>query len=180
MCFVGLSVCFSVSMLGHAQFHGCPSPASSLCFANRMECRRCPQFQANRPVIKQQSRWHFWVIMHSHLCLPIWYFGSLLFLQILNLGKFSYFVLAKVKICAFWQHITILTYLTTKQPCNHICWCTVSYHLVTLTFNLFWPYVVLSSVQIIAMSLFNPLGLLGRLLPPSHRLAQNIYQVQEK
>ncbi len=30
VCFVGLSVCVSVFMLGCAQFHGCPSPASSM------------------------------------------------------------------------------------------------------------------------------------------------------
>ncbi len=30
VCLVGLSVCFSVFMLSHAQFHGCPSPASSM------------------------------------------------------------------------------------------------------------------------------------------------------
>ncbi len=30
VCLVGLSVGFSVFMLGHAQFHRCPSPASSL------------------------------------------------------------------------------------------------------------------------------------------------------
>ncbi len=30
MCFVRLSVCFSVYTLGHAQFHGCLSPASSM------------------------------------------------------------------------------------------------------------------------------------------------------
>ncbi len=29
VCLVGLSVCFSVFMLGCAQLHGCPSPASS-------------------------------------------------------------------------------------------------------------------------------------------------------
>ncbi len=38
VCLVVLSVCYSVFTLGCAQFHGCPSPASSM-LGSRTTCR---------------------------------------------------------------------------------------------------------------------------------------------